>query len=641
MSAYKKGELPGKKSAPYTKRAKGDKRKTREQTAEERKKRAEAVEHARNVRTKHEHKRNTFRKELIKQGSADGDWNRVKREALKFGHLSERELEYAKKWTKNPDNRNGLGRNHQKRRLHTDNPTTKPTTLERYVKDFVPDEDLPDVGPPPAPPAKRENTVDEATLEKIELLIEAANYKNSHKREFAPPFYDWQHELFQAKERQILLMAGNRTGKTFTAGYYYGVHTTQQYPPWWTGRRLTKPIVGLVAGVDNSQLRRVVQKELFGEVVDRQFGGGWIHRDEIKEVVWNPVVPGLAMEVKVQGRFGVSNISLRAYTQTRTGSKTLGFAGTSLDLVWVDECPPDELVGQLTVRTATGRGGEGGLLLYTMTPELGVTELINTFTNSPGPDQRLIGPVAWDRCPHLTPEVIASVLDGIPEHEKDMRRKGIPFFGSGLVYPVSESRVMIEPFPIPDHFRGLKAMDLGTRHPTAIAWLAYDTELDTVYLVRDYAQKNQPAAVHAGALNGLWPDIPVVFPPDVDTTEKGSGKTVRMYYEDAGIRRTLDFKNPDGTRSVEPGILELQERMMDGRFRVFSNCQQFVKERRLYHRDEKGRLVKQNDDLLDAVRYGVMMLRYAVPLGIGFRRKPKVNKAMGSRRRARQRGFRR
>ncbi|MCV5934662.1 terminase, partial [Escherichia coli] len=37
----------------------------------------------------------------------------------------------------------------------------------------------------------------------------------------------------------------------------------------------------------------------------------------------------------------------------------------------------------------------------------------------------------------------------------------------------------------------------------------------------------------------------------------------------------------------------------------------FFEEFRLYHRDENGKIVKLNDDVLSAVRYAYMMRRFA------------------------------
>jgi hypothetical protein len=49
---------------------------------------------------------------------------------------------------------------------------------------------------------------------------------------------------------------------------------------------------------------------------------------------------------------------------------------------------------------------------------------------------------------------------------------------------------------------------------------------------------------------------------------------------------------------------------MTGRFKVFEHCTEWFEEFRQYHRKEV-RIVKAHDDLLDATRYGVMMLRFA------------------------------
>jgi len=466
--------------------------------------------------------------------------------------------------------------------------------------------------------------------EYVSTMELVADYKKTHKREFAPAWYPWQIEAFYSTCHQTMLMAANRTGKTLSAGFHTACDITGDYPDWWEGFKQTHAPYVLCMGVDAEQLKTVVQAELFGEVDEnRKFTGGWIHPHEIVRVEWSQQSVGLARRVTVKGKFGNSVVVLRAYTASKTGQASLSFAGSSIDLIWVDECPPDALVGQLITRTTTANMGNGGRIRYTMTPELGATELVTTFLENPSKDQHLVGPVAWKECPHLTPEIQEMILSGIPEHEKEMRSKGIPFFGSGLVYPVAESRIMVPDFKIPPYFRCIRAMDLGIDHPTAIAWIAYSSETDVMYLVKTYAVKGENAATHTAAANSYWSFAPCVFPHDVDTREKGSGKTIRRFYADAGLTRTLDFKNVDGSLSVEPGIFELNERMRDGRFKVFESCMEFFREKRMYHRKE-GKLVPKNDDVLDAMRYGAMMVgRYGVQMDRGYRKKPKVKKAMG------------
>lgn len=471
------------------------------------------------------------------------------------------------------------------------------------------------------------------TPEVVNALILAKQYKDSHKREFPPDFYPWQRDYFADPAPQKMLMAGNQTGKTMSTGFEFACHCTADYPDWWDGPRTIFTLNAMALGVDGEQLKEVVQKTLFGEVDDRkQFSGGWIHPAEIIDVEWSGTVTGLARRVRVRSKYGTTTITLRQYTQSKTGSGSLSFAGSIFDLIWVDECPPDTLVGQLVMRTINGMRRKGGWIRYSMTPELGVTQLVDNFMNNRKGGQALHGPIAWDQCKHLTEDVQEQILAGIPEHEHDMRRKGIPFFGSGLIYPYPESRYVIDDFEISQipWATVLRAMDLGIDHPTAIAWMAYDPEIDRIYLLRDYQQSGEAAAIHAAVANQYLKDSPVVFPPDVDTSEKGSGKTVRDWYHKAGLTNTLDFKNPDDSKYVEPGIMDLNERLKTDRLKICRSCVNTIREMRLYHRKD-GKIVKKNDDSLDALRYGAMMIpRYGVPQNRRRGRKPRVHRAMDS-----------
>ncbi|MFN2444934.1 MAG: hypothetical protein ABR606_05035 [Vicinamibacterales bacterium] len=54
---------------------------------------------------------------------------------------------------------------------------------------------------------------------------------------------------------------------------------------------------------------------------------------------------------------------------------------------------------------------------------------------------------------------------------------------------------------------------------------------------------------------------------------------------------------------METGIQTVWELMSAGRFKVFAPCSAWFDEFRLYHGDEKGRIVKVDDHLMDATRY--------------------------------------
>lgn len=186
--------------------------------------------------------------------------------------------------------------------------------------------------------------------------------------------------------------------------------------------------------------------------------------------------------------------------------------------------------------------------------------------------------------------------------------------GEGLIYDISEADISIDPFEIPSHWRRICGIDIGISHDTAAIWSAYDASTDTIYIYDAYAAKAGVPSLHATAINtrGNW--IPVVLPHDADNTERGSGKSVRQYYQEAGVNVMMEtFYNPvdwDGKKHnlVEPGIIEMVTRMKTGRLKVFKTCGRFFEEMRRYHRKD-GRIVKTFDDTMDAARYSCLSVK--------------------------------
>jgi hypothetical protein len=71
--------------------------------------------------------------------------------------------------------------------------------------------------------------------------------------------------------------------------------------------------------------------------------------------------------------------------------------------------------------------------------------------------------------------------------------------------------------------------------------------------------------------------------------------------------------------------------MLAGKFKVFRSCQRWMKEKRLYHRDLKGKIVRLHEDLICASRYAHMMRRHA---DSAWRRRAVVARATRDRRAA-------
>jgi phage terminase large subunit-like protein len=443
------------------------------------------------------------------------------------------------------------------------------------------------------------------TITKLQAVADYLDYKSTNKLEFFKP-YDWQVNFYSAglKHRFRMLMAANRVGKTLSQAYEVAYHLTGLYPEDWNGIKFTFPPNIWALGVSGEQIRDVLQAEMLGTLITREgfTGTGAIPKHLIGDYIPAMGTPRLTKEVKVKHVSGSwSSLGFRSYTQ---GQHVL--MGTAKDYIWIDEEPEDpEIVPQCIVRLTTGNKGKGGYMALTMTPENGETELITSYTKEDKGESKYLLNVTWDDAPHLDEQAKKDILSGIPKWQHDMRSKGIPLMGEGMVYPISEDEIKIADFEIPVWYKLCAAIDFGIAHPTAGAWCAYDPDNDIIYVTSVYAKSGEIPAVHAATFNGKGKNIPVVFPHDGDNTEKGSGKSLRdIYANECGVNMHIKFSNEgEGDHNyVEAGIMYLHQRMATGRFKVFASCTDYFSEHRRYHR-KKGKIVKEHDDVIDAVRY--------------------------------------
>jgi phage terminase large subunit-like protein len=469
----------------------------------------------------------------------------------------------------------------------------------------------------------------QSTLAELVNNIEAYRFQEATTKMLRYEPYPYQLRFHNAKghltdepAKQRFLMAGNGTGKTLSAAMETSFHATGLYPDWWEGTRFHHPTEIIVGAKTNDAAVKVVQKELFGETMDKaNLGTGTIPLEYInKQYKMKPGVPGAIGDVLIKhvptGRW--SKLSIMSYDQ-----KAKAFMGTRFDVGWLDEEPPSEIWSQF-IRGTLSR--KSAILYITATPEEGMTQVVLNFTNDLKPGQALIT-ATWDDAPHLTEEEKEQRLAAFPPHEREMRSKGIPMMGAGLIFPFSDDDLVVEPMEIPSHWPQITGIDFGggtssQGHPFAAARLAWDRDTDTTYLCAEYRVRGNIPTQHADVIK-KWGDwIPVAWPHDGLNTEKGTGKQLRELYAEAGLKMLREKatnppdwqqgqKEGEGGYSRERGLLDMYRRMEDGKFKVFSTCKLFLEEKRMYHRDENGKVVSLMDDLISATRYAHMMLRHA------------------------------
>lgn len=420
--------------------------------------------------------------------------------------------------------------------------------------------------------------------------------------------YGWQLRFIAATKdnRSAMLMAANRVGKTRTGLVVDAYHLTGDYPEDWQGHKFTHAPRIWLLGYSMEKTRDLLQLPLFGRMEGGAFVGGLIHKDCILGHYAAQGTSGAMREVRVKHKSGGESIvQFWSYSQGQSA-----IMGDSVDWYHIDEEPKDKTIyPQVLTRTATGDKGAGGRGILTFTPENGRTELVVQFMDNPAIGQHMQR-ATWDDAKHLTEETKEQLLASFPEWQRDMRTKGLPLLGTGLIFDIKIPTC--KAFPCPDHWYVINGMDFGWDHPQAHCQLIWDKDDDIIYVSKIFRKsKTQPYEVWH-SIKGWARNVPTAWPADGYQTEKGSGKSQKSYYEESGwLMLPKHAQWPDGGNSVEQGLMELYDRFKTGKLVVFDHLTNLIDELMQYHRDENGKVVKVADDAIDCVRYAYMMRRYA------------------------------
>jgi hypothetical protein len=202
-----------------------------------------------------------------------------------------------------------------------------------------------------------------------------------------------------------------------------------------------------------------------------------------------------------------------------------------------------------------------------------------------------------------------------------------PLINTPDFHPEDKKPLPWEPMPvrngqllIPLHWGKIWGIDFGIDHPFGAVLCAWDREGDVFYVLKTVKMRGEIPEAHAAAMRRIDCNAPVAWPHD-GQKRVGFGnaaETVADVYRKLGIHMLGEHSTfPQGGFSTEAAVLEMDQRMRTGRFRVCEDLHDWWFEYRLYHRKD-GIIVQEDDDLLSATMKAIMMKRYAKAGPIGW-----------------------
>lgn len=211
-------------------------------------------------------------------------------------------------------------------------------------------------------------------------------------------------------------------------------------------------------------------------------------------------------------------------------------------------------------------------------------------------DARSLTTCGWLDVPHLDKKTQAELLAATPPHLRDARSKGTPSLGAGAIFPIPESEIVVPFFPIPDYWPRAFAMDVGWNR-TAAVWGAWNPDDGVCTLYAEHYRGQAEPSVHAEAIKGRGEWVRGVIDP---ASRGGSQKDGEALLD---IYRAFNLDLTPADNSVEAGLYMVWQMLSSGKLKVMQHLANWLAEYRLYRRDEKGKIIKKNDHLMDTTRY--------------------------------------
>ena len=402
----------------------------------------------------------------------------------------------------------------------------------------------------------------------------------------------------KCKKRNRWVFGGNRSGKT-ECGAVETVWLARGIHPYKTNK---KDISCWVVSLSTQVQRDVAQAKVLS----------YLNRDWIYDVVMlsgrkDNLESGIIDHILIKNIFGgLSKIGFKSCDQGRDK-----FQGTSLDFVWFDEEPPEDIYKECKMRVIDKQGEVFG----TMTPLKGLTWVYNEiYLNKNNDSEVWYEQMEWADNPYLNKSEIEMLTQTMSSDELDARRYGKFTANGGMVYPEFDENInVIEPFDVPFEWYDNISIDPGLNNPLSAHWYAVDYD-NNIYVIAEHFMAKKGIEYHANMIKKIceklhWKTFNGKINALIDSAANqktlASEKSVTELFYDYGIN-----VNPKVNKDLFSGIQRVKTYLKNAKgetkLYIFKTCTNLIREIKSYFWGDSDAPIKKDDHCLDEMRYYIM-----------------------------------
>ncbi len=454
---------------------------------------------------------------------------------------------------------------------------------------------------------KRNNNITPLEKQAIKRLVELnAEKKRREKSAVALKSYNTgdkvhlkQLAFHKCQKRNRWVFGGNRSGKT-ECGAVECIYTALGIHPY---RQNRKNVFGWVVSLSREVQRDVAQKKILK----------YLPKDKIIGITMSEGSKGspeygVIDQIRVKNALGGESVI--GFKSCEEGREK--FQGSSLDFVWFDEEPPEDIYKECKMRLIDKKGDMFG----TMTPLKGLTFVYDEiFLNVNNDDNVWYEFIEWADNPYLDKAEIEELTKNMSNDELESRRYGKFRSGTGLVYPeFDENLHVIEPFDVPADWQDNISIDPGLNNPLSCHWYAVDYD-GNVYVVAEHFEAGKGIEYHADKIKEISERL---------GWKKGNGGRYDALIDSASEQKTLASPRSVAELFYDYGInvntrvnkdlftgIQRVKSYLSGcggkpKLYVFKTCPVMISEFKSYWWGTGDRPKKVDDHAMDELRYYIM-----------------------------------